>query len=128
MKCEKDEAISFHKLNCLLSECENKCEVLDIMEHLKNIGKRNENSLILYYVFEIVPTKYYNNNGELTYYNRTTRLDKKSTFHEIISQLQSLAQHYLVHRFSVANDQFYWQKFLQNSTYFMWLDYSNTLL
>ena len=56
------------------------------------------------------------------------RVDKKDRLFGIIDQLQHLAQKYLVHRFMVCNDTYYWKNFIQNSPFHIfWVDYSQNI-
>ena len=46
----------------------------------------------------------------------------------IISQLQSVAMHYLIHRFFIINDFIYWRRFLSETEHdTLWFDYSQNI-
>ena len=64
--CEYDTDIQFPHIDCIKMSCENKCKI------------RNDTGTLIfdeklynYYVFEKVPTVYYNKNAEVTLSNRT---------------------------------------------------------
>ena len=48
---------------------------------------KEEESVVSYYVFERIDTKYFNKQGKVCTYKRTTRIDKKNTIGYIIDQL-----------------------------------------
>ena len=119
MKCNKETETSFYHLDCILGKCKNKCSITDlkscISKHYQ--PKQGEENFLLSYVFEKVMTNYFNEQSKVCFYDRVTRVDKKSTLFGIIDQLQHLAQKYLVHRFMVSNDTYYWKNFIQNNPF-----------
>ena len=80
-----------------------KCKVVDIAEE---IMCENHKDRLIPYVFEKITTNYYNKNGKLCNYDRTACVDKKDVLPELASQLQSLSQKYLLHRYFVKNLSF----------------------
>ena len=78
----------------------------------------DEDKVVSFYVFETVKTKCFNKLGKEVSYDRTTYVDKKDLIQNIISQLLSVAMHYLVHRFFIINDFIYWQRFLSETEHY----------
>ena len=78
----------------------------------------DEDKVVSFYVFETVKTKCFNKLGKEVSYDRTTYVDKKDLIQNIISQLLSVAMHYLVHRFFIINDSIYWQRFLSETEHY----------
>ena len=119
MKCNKETETSFYHLDWILGKCKNNCSITDlkscISKHYQ--PKQGEENFLSSYVFEKVMTNYYNEQSKVCFYDRVTRVDKKSTLFAIIDQLQHLAQKYLVHRFMVSNDTYYWKNFIQNNPF-----------
>ena len=112
--CEKDKQT--FKLDCIKGACES---VKYWMRHLIKIKKVN------YTIFETVSTLYYNKQGEQVSYNRTARVDKKASLHEIYMLLMENAIQYLLHRYFVSTDKIFWSKFQFICTYpICYFDYS----
>ena len=87
-----------------------------------------ENTMVSYYIYENVFTKYFNKHGKEVEYKRTVRVDKREPLLDGISKLQKLTVPYLPHQFSVCCDTVYWKEFLsQTSHYELWLGYSQNL-
>ena len=63
--------------------------------------------VVNFYVFGTVKTKYFNKLGKEVSYDRTARIDKRDLIQNIISQLQSVAMHYLIHCFFIINNLIY---------------------
>ena len=81
-----------------------------------------------YYIFETVPTQYYNKNGKLKSCTHTACVNKYVTIESVISQLQLLSDQYLLHCFFVVNDKCHWKKFLGKTEHHtLWLDYSQNI-
>ena len=61
----------------------------------------------------------------------TTETNKKSYLHLhcfCCCLIQSVAVHYLIHRFLIINDFTYWRRFLSETEHYtLWLDYSQTI-
>ena len=97
MKCNKETETSFYHLDCILGKCKNRCSITDlkscISKHYQ--PKQGEENFLLSYVFEKVMTNYFNEQSKVCFYDRVTRVDKKSTLFGIIDQLQHLAQNTL---------------------------------
>ena len=78
--------------------------------------------------FSNVATSYFNTARKKVVYNRTTRVDKHESLSSVIMELQHLSQKYLLHRFNVSNDNYYWKLFLETTeSYVLWLDYSQNI-
>ena len=87
-----------------------------------------ENTMVSYYIYENVFTKYFNKHRKEVEYKRTVRVDKREPLLDGISKLQKLTVPYLPHQFSVCCDTVYWKEFLsQTSHYELWLGYSQNL-
>ena len=72
--------------------------------------------------------KCFNKLGKEVSYDRTARVDKTDSVQNIISQLQSVAMHYLIHCFFIINNFIYWQRFLSETEHYtLWLDYSQNI-
>ena len=60
---------------------------------------RTARKVLSFYVFETVKMKYFNKLGKDISHDQTACVDKKYLIQNIISQLQSVAMHYLIHCF-----------------------------
>ena len=98
-KCDCEPETNFFHRDCILGKCQNKCEILSISNDLKDQRLDEDKKVVSFYVFETVKTKYFNKLGKEVSYDRTARVDKKDLIQNIISQLQSVAMHYLIHCF-----------------------------
>ena len=130
MKCEKESKTRYFHRDCILGKCDNSCQIVNIAADLKNHLSHFELNVkkVNYYVFETVTTKYFNKSGKQVSYTRTARVDKNESLLSIIDRLQQLAKNYLLHRFSVINDQIYWKEFLETTSHHtLWLDYSQNI-
>ena len=85
--------------DCILGKCQNKGEILSISDDFKDQRLDEDKKVVSFYVFETVKTKYFNKLGKEVSYDRTARVDKKDLIQNIISQLQSVAMHCLIHCF-----------------------------
>ena len=66
--------------------------------------------LYSFYLFERVPTIYYNICGKEVSYIRTTRGDKKETLLEIYDRLGQNAFNYMIHPHAVVSDKVFWSE------------------
>ena len=126
-KCQRNQQTNFYHLDCILGNCGNGCAIADIAGELNDFtdtAKKN----VPYYIFEKVPTYYFNKQGKKMCYERVARVDKKESVHSIGSSLQDLSKEYLVHRFFVKHDEYFWEKFLDETPYHtIWLDFSQNI-
>ena len=126
MKCGKETGTNYYYRDCILGTCKNKCRVTNIANDL--CGENDLNISVSYYIFSNVATSYFNTAGKKVVYNRTTRVDKHESLSSVIMELQHLSQKYLLHRFNVSNDNYYWKLFLETTeSYVLWLDYSQNI-
>ena len=127
-KCEREPKTNYFAHNCILGKCENKCKVLNILDDLNPQLQEKSSKNVHFYVSETVETKFFNTVGKEVSYNRTAQVDKEDSIENVIKQLQCLANHYLLHRFFILNDKFYWDKFLNETDHYtLWLDYSQNI-
>ena len=101
--CEKDNKLSFVKLDCIRSTCSNHCQISTTQQ--RNFVEKTPKK---YYTFDKVPTFYYNKDGKKVTYDRVTRVDKEATLDELYQKLNDVAQDYLEHRHSVVADRSFW--------------------
>ena len=80
---------------------------MSISDDLKDQRLDEDKKVVSFCVFETVKTKYFNKLGEEVSYYRTAHVDKKDLIQNVISQLQSVAMHYLTHCFFIINDFIY---------------------
>ena len=127
-KCDREPKINFFQRDCILGKCQNKCEILSMSDDLKGQRLDEDKKVVSFYVFETVKTEYFNKLGKEVSYDQTARVDKKDLIQNIISQLQSVAMHYLIHHFVIINDFIYWRRFLSETEHYtLWLDYSQNI-
>ena len=126
-KCDHEPETNFFHRDCTLGKCQNKCEILSTSADLKDQRLDEDKKVVSFYVFETVKTKYFNKLGKEVSYDRNACVDKKDLIQNIISQLQSVAVHYLIYRFLIINDFTYWRRFLSETEHYtLWLDYFQT--
>ena len=126
--CQRDAKTDFFKLDCILGKCTNKCQVTNIIHDINDHLATAETKNASYYVFEKIPTHYYNKDGKKVTYDRVGRVDKNESVLRIISELQKHASDYLIHRFFAIHDRVHWEKFLDNTPYHaLWLDFSQNI-
>ena len=83
-----------HSANCMHRNCNGQCDILETMGDLKN--ELNRDKKVIYYVFKTTETQYYKKNSKLVLHTRTARVDKRDSTKNIIKQLQSQVQKYLL--------------------------------
>ena len=124
--CQRNKTVNYYNKDCIEEKCKNNCKPADITSYLHdNMTDELPKTIMPYYVYENVSTKYYNKQGKEVFYDRTARLDEREPLADCIVKLQELAVPYLLHQFSVCCDTVYWNEFLnQTSHYVLWLNYS----
>ena len=128
IKCFKDATLDFVPIECIQGKCGKGCEPLNVQEDLVNEDEATKKKVVSYYLFERVNTEYFDTNGQKKIYKRTTRVDHKGLFVDIIKKLDECSRNYLKHRYRVANDNIYWKKLLNHTDQqILWLDYSQNI-
>ena len=124
--CEKVTSIDYHDYDCVHEKCENGCKVDDCSELLKGINDNKvSDKKITYYAFETETETYFNVKGKKVTYTRTAWKDKKEKLSEIICKLRDSLKYYVIHRFCISNDKYYWKYFVEHSKFYtLWIDYS----
>lgn len=89
-----DVETDLHSANCMHRNCSGQCDILETMGDLKN--KLNRDKKVIYYVFKNTEIQYYKKNSKLVLHTRTARVDKRDSTKNIIKQLQSQVQKYLL--------------------------------
>ena len=112
-----DVETDFHSANCMHRNCSGQCDILETMGDLKN--ELNCDKKVIYYVFKTTETQYYKKNSKLVLHTRTARVDNRDSIKNIIKQLQSQVQKYLLDCFFFINHKVDWEKFLQSIEHYM---------
>ena len=101
----------YYNKDCIEEKCKNNCKPVDIVSYLHDdMPNELPKTMMSYYFFDNVSTKYYNKQGKEVFYNRTARVDKRESLADCIAKLQELAVLYLLHQFLVCCDTVYWRK------------------
>ena len=74
--------------------CSGQCDILKTMGDLKN--ELNRDKKVIYYIFKTTETQYCKKNSKLVLHTRTARVDTRDSIKNIIKQLQSQVQKYLL--------------------------------
>ena len=128
IKCFKDATLDFVPIECIQGKCGKGCEPLNVQEDLVNEDEATKKKVVSYYLFERVNTEYFDTNGQKKIYKRTTQVDHKGLFVDIIKKLDECSRNYLKHRYRVANDNIYWKKLINHTDQqILWLDYSQNI-
>ena len=116
--CINDYNLSFPTVECINSLCKKKC-TLNTGDLTLDIKKLHS-----FYLFERVPTTYYNLPGKEVTYIQTTRVDKKETLSEVYDRLRNQAHNYMIHRHAVVSDKVFWSYFPYS---YIHLDYGENI-
>ena len=128
ISCSNENDTEFVHVDCIRGKCSSNFKPLDIVQDLAGEIKKYGKKLVSYYIFERVDTTYFDSTGTLKTYKRTTRVDKKEPFIEVVHKLQSCSRDYLLHRYRITNDKVHWAKLLHEVNHpILWLDYSNNI-